>query len=135
MTNVIMAAMLATNMVATNMSSHAWNFVVEAKNLTRDERECYNAAADSADMLRRYGAGSGARVVAEEVKTLDAIRELRKEVAGKTNVQWLGSVVCEMYTKLGDGTWDSAGPIRGRMAMPQYEIGLREDGVVVWRGK
>ena len=138
MTNWAAMVVLATNMVSANIDTNAmsmWNFVAEAKNLTRDEKEYYNASANSAEMLRNCGVGSGVRIVAEEVKALDKIRDILKEVQSSTNVQWVGSVVVQLYTKVGDGSWDSEGPIRGRFANPEYEIGFRGDGVVVWRKK
>lgn len=56
--------------------------------------------------------------------------------AAAVPVQWVGSVVVEHWNKTGSNSWESAGgAVFGKTSDPSVEIGLRADGVVVWRKK
>ena len=49
-------------------------------------------------------------------------------------IVWLGSVVTERWRKTGPNAWETVRPqIYGQTSRPDAEIGLRPDGVVVWR--
>ena len=130
MTNILAMAVVMTNALicSSNMSSCGWNFVINAKHLTKQEKEYYNSRAEVADRLRPYGGSVG--VIAEEVEAIDRWREMKEQMTTNTNtVRWLGSVVFEFYKKDGPNGWESLGDrIHGKMSDPQTEIGLRSLG-------
>ena len=54
--------------------------------------------------------------------------------AGEMKVKWLESVVTERWIRTGPASWESAKPaIYGQVGDCVTVIGLREDGVVVWK--
>jgi hypothetical protein len=80
---------LTTNMIyftsnmtyfATNNTS--WNFVLNARNLTKEERDYYNARADA---MRVLPWGSSVEVIRQEVETIDSLRDIQNRMAAITN--------------------------------------------------
>ena len=54
--------------------------------------------------------------------------------AGELRVKWLQSVVTEAWTQDGPSSWIQNRPaIYGQIGDAETVIGLREDGVVVWK--
>lgn len=61
-----------------SLITNAWNFVVDAKRLTREERDMFNAKADASLCMLAFGVSYGGSLegVANEVRTLDLSREI-----------------------------------------------------------
>jgi len=122
--------------IITNTACSAWNFVVDAKYLTEEERSNYNARANSAYELQRIGLGyNGVNLIRLEVETIEAMRSIQN---CKTNlpVVWSGSPSVQYFNKVGSNEWESMyGRALNCFANPEIEIGFRSDGVVVWRNK
>jgi len=112
--------------IITNTACSAWNFVVDAKYLTEEERSNYNARANSAYDVN---------LIRLEVETIEAMRSIQN---CKTNlpVVWSGSPSVQYFNKVGSNEWESMyGRALNCFANPEIEIGFRSDGVVVWRNK
>lgn len=124
----------STNIVVTNTTM--WNFVLDAKNLTKEEKIAFSKMATAYRQMPLYGS-MGVEIVASIVKSLDQQREiekilkgLQKELQSKTNVVWEyesyirnkreGDFLVPRWMIHGSGT-------------NFYELGFREDGFTIWR--
>ena len=83
-TVIVTALALLTNLqinADTNISknidinSHCWNFVADAKNLTKEEKTYYN---EKGDACRQYPYMGSINIVRAEVEAIDAVREIKK---------------------------------------------------------
>ena len=56
--------------------------------------------------------------------------------AGELKVRWLQSVVTEEWQRTSDSSWETTRPaVFGQVGDAQTIIGLRADGVVVWKNR
>ena len=127
----------------TTQITNGWNFIEDTKNLSSEEKKCFN---DLANSVQRTILGMHmVNIIVSEVRALDNEREIQKILKqvkasisndNNTNIIWMGSVVVQHFNKIGSNHWESSGDILqkwGMWANPTYKIGFRSDGVVVWR--
>lgn len=130
-------AQMVTNLFGTNVTfTTSWNFIVAASNLTAQEKDMFNERANAMQGLPFMGM-YGVDQVAAQVKALDAQREVEKIlervrlmestlISTTTTVEWVGHPAVRVdHPQYQNVNYPAH--------LPDVEMGLRSDGVIIWR--